>query len=432
MNALARPGHPAVGPLFWFTAAMMLTNGAGLPVITGLVGVRSIVLLLPALVGCFFLASLAFRVPLRAALGAPGLLFLAALASHLVIGMAVAVGAARYPFEDALKDAYALVAVLAAAIGGSLVLRRNGIQALSTACLVILGTACLLTLLSPVLVRFSSFVPRDAYFRSSGVFTNPNEAGYVGCLAVVLALVQRAPHGWHRLLTGAALVLGVAAVILSGSRTALATLVLLALFFMLFSRRSAVGSFVSRLVGAALMGIVAFITLVPEHVPFLPAAQKDRLSSIVKRQPTPHDHTHRSVLWLTGLQRIGEAPVLGNGLGEFRRFAGTRCGGRGLVLCGVHNIYLMFLGEAGIVPLALLLLHLGRILGCPRRWGRSIADDVAVGWTLTFAVYAMVSHHLLNTTWCGFVIGLSCAMVAYADETADRSRPRPAGRSPPP
>ena len=100
MSALAqagRPGHPAIGAVFWLTAAMILTNGAGLPVITGLVGVRSIVLLLPALVGCFFLASLAFRVPLRAALGAPGFLFLAALASHLVIGMAVGGGAGPDP-----------------------------------------------------------------------------------------------------------------------------------------------------------------------------------------------------------------------------------------------------------------------------------------------------------------------------------------------
>ena len=45
---------------------------------------------------------------------------------------------------------------------------------------------------------------------------------------------------------------------------------------------------------------------------------------------------------------------------------------------------------------------------------------MATGWALTLAVYATTFHHLLGVMRYSFVIGLSCALAAFAAEAAGR------------
>ena len=434
MSAATRSGRPAnsaVSLTFWLTAAVVLTNGAAFPSLTGLVGMQAWPIMLPVLFAYLFLASLAVRVPLRWALGAPGFLIVAALASHLVIGSVMAAGAASYPYEDLLKYGYFIVAIVAAAVGGSLVLRRAGIRGLATGCLIILGTTCCLTLASPVLMEFFSFTHRDAYYRFVGVFSDPNDAGYVGCLAVVLALALLASHGRHRKLAGAVLVLGTAATILSSSRTSIPALGLILLIFSLSAHRFPKRYFV-LVMGAA--SILAFVLIAPDRLSFLPPDQIDRLSSVgALSELDVGEDNRRLYLWQIALPLIAESPGLGNGLGEFHRLLTSGCGNGQVEPCGVHNLYLLFLGEAGVVPLALFLLFLGSVLWLRLRCGPSIAANTAAGWTLILAVHAVTFHHLPATIWCGFVIGLTCAMAAYAAETAERAHRhrRASARHPP-
>ena len=410
---------------FWLMAAMVLTNGATIPVFTGLVGMRAWPIMLPVLFVYLFLASLAFRVPLRWALGAPGFLIVAGLASHLLIGSFMAAGAASFPYENLLQYGYFIAAIVATAVGGSLVLRRAGIERLAIGCLVILGLTNSLTLASPVLVEFSSFVHRDAYHRFAGIFYDPNDAGYMGCLAVALALALLASHGWQRSLAGAVLILGAVATILSFSKTSLLVLGLLSFFFLMPSRRLSKIPFIVWIIVTSITGVVAFVIIVPDRVPFLPPNQIDLLLSITETllKPGVEGDFNRQDLWRIALSRIAESPVSGNGLGEFFRLTVSGCGADQIEPCGVHNLYLLFLGEAGVVPLALFLLFLGSVLWERLRSGPSIAANAAAGWTLTLAVHAVTAHHLPRTIWGGFVVGLICAMAAYAAETAGRSHP---------
>ena len=407
---------------FWLMAAMVLTNGAAIPVLTGLVGMRAWPIMLPVLFVYLFLASLAFRVPLRWALGAPGFLIVAGLASHLVIGSIMVAGAAPYPYDNLLQYGYFITAIVATAVGGSLVLRRAGIERLATGCLVILGLANSLTLASPMLVEFFSFVHRDADRRFVGIFFDPNDAGYAGCLAVALALAMLASHGWQRRLAGAVLVLGAVATILSFSRTSLLILGLLFLFFLLPSRRLSKIPFIVWMIVTGMAGVLAFVVIALDRVPFFSPNQIDHLLSITEtllKLGVEGDY-NRLDLWEIALSWIVESPVFGNGLGEFFRLTVSGCGVHQIEPCGVHNLYLLFLGEAGVVPLALFLLFLGSVLWERLRSGPSIAANAAAGWTLTLVVHAMTAHHLPRTIWGGFVVGLICAMAAYA---AERSRP---------
>ena len=73
-----------------------------------------------------------------------------------------------------------------------------------------------------------------------------------------------------------------------------------------------------------------------------------------------------------------------------------------------------FWGEAGIVPLVLLLLFVGALLRMRLVLPKSIAIDTVTGWTLVFAVECMSTDDVPFFAWNAFIIGLSCALVTHA------------------
>lgn len=73
--------------------------------------------------------------------------------------------------------------------------------------------------------------------------------------------------------------------------------------------------------------------------------------------------THRSDVWMEGFYAIAEHPIIGNGFGSFNRLPRNEF--------GIHNVYLMFFGEAGIFSFLLLLLFSFLILYRSMFWPRS-------------------------------------------------------------
>ena len=426
-----RPKNPSIHIAFWLTATLLLLNVLWLPTMIGLDGVVTGFVALLLLCSQLFLASLAFRLPLRRAIGDAGLLILAALTSYLVIGSLMAIGVATYPFEDMLKIGYSIMAVAAAGVGGSLVLRQGGIDRLAVGMLMLLGVTCIFILASPVLEEtVFSLQHQDFGQQAFGVFTDPNDAGFMCCLAAVLAIASLAPHSQHRTLAAAVLVLSVTATILTNSRTALVTLVLILLFFLPSLYRAFRAFAIARLAIAGIAGSIILVTVFTDLVSSQPEHQIRRMEELTQLFEADVLEISRLYLWRLALPQIAEAPILGNGLGAMRNIYGTSCGGTVDDFCGVHNTYLMLLGEAGIVPLMLFLLFIASLLRRCLRRRSAIAADVAAGWTLVLAANAVTFHHLLSSLWCGFVIGLICAMAAYAVETAaDRTQPRAPGET---
>ena len=79
---------------------------------------------------------------------------------------------------------------------------------------------------------------------------------------------------------------------------------------------------------------------------------------------------------------------------------------------GTHNLYLTLLGEAGIVPLLLvvsaIVLLLRVQLGAPKAFAR----DATVAWVIVIALYCMTVQHLLSIGAFMFLAGLSVALAA--------------------
>lgn len=404
---------------FWLVALLALFNLNGLARMAWGVGQAGIIALL---VCCAFLARLAFRsIPWRQALGVPGVLLLASWAGYVLIGMVAGLATAGpglqwTPHHQAylLRCGMAFLIITGAAYGGAMAARRHGSEKLMRILLLLLALNCLLTLASPVLATWYRFPSPELSYRFSGVFWDANEAGLVGCLAVALGLALlgrgEVSRVWGLLL---ALVLSAVAALASFSRIAIVVLLLL-LCCHLFSRAR-----VARLTVMALVFVGGGLALNVDRLPLQPQ-QAQRVESLLNLGDFDFErHALQSAFecsrfhaWGQALPRVLEAPLSGQGLGAFRFVKRSpRCLEGGEFL-GVHNFYLLLLGESGLIPLVLFLLFLGGLLWLPWRQPDAAAAPVVAGWALVIAVYGLVSHSPLNHGWSAFIAGLSCALAA--------------------
>ena len=122
--------------------------------------------------------------------------------------------------------------------------------------------------------------------------------------------------------------------------------------------------------------------------------------------------SRRLFLWRFGFNKVLDSPIVGNGLYQMHNMEGSLIGHQGTPT-GVHNVYLMLIGEAGIVPVVLYLLTLFFLMRLLWRAPKSLGRDVVVGWVIVMGLSSLAFHHLLTMGAYNFFIGLTCAMAAF-------------------
>ena len=114
--------------------------------------------------------------------------------------------------------------------------------------------------------------------------------------------------------------------------------------------------------------------------------------------------SRRMLLWEMGFNKVLESPIAGHGLYQLHYMEGTPVGHHGRPT-GVHNVYLMLSGEAGMIPLALYLLSLFFLMRLLWAVSKSLGRDSVVGWIIVMALYGLSFHHLLTMGASNFAIG---------------------------
>ncbi len=117
-------------------------------------------------------------------------------------------------------------------------------------------------------------------------------------------------------------------------------------------------------------------------------------------------------LWRMGAEKALNSPVFGHGLYQLHYMEGARIGPQNRPT-GTHNLYLMLIGEAGIIPLALYLLALLYLVRLYFTMPPSLARDTIGAWVVVMGFVGMSFHHLLTQGTFNFLIGLTCAMAAF-------------------
>lgn len=203
---------------------------------------------------------------------------------------------------------------------------------------------------------------------------NPNDAGLILALALPVALYllshpsgAGAPRAIEKAVTIGFLPFGTFAVLLTGSRAALAAVVPAAWYggWLLWQRRPALA--LGSAAGAVVLTLAA--------LPLLPTAAFDRLNA-TGADLLQGNLNERQDVWGEAFRLIREHPLLGVGSGAFRTAA------VGVNKVG-HNIVLGLLAEVGPLGLALfvaILVITVRALGTAPRQLRALMYTQGVGW----------------------------------------------------
>ena len=193
--------------------------------------------------------------------GTPGAWIAAAVASWLVVGGAVSLsdadGAHPEAPRTALRQVFFLVVLLAAAVGGRVVLRRVGTERFLKGVLAILIASCVAVPLTPVLRDLGVLPVYRLPHRLPGVFTHHADAGFLGCMTAVLALALLCADGRRRL-AYAGLAAGYGAVLASTSRTAAVSFAVVFAFFLTSKGLGARRPLLRWLLAPALAGLAIY------------------------------------------------------------------------------------------------------------------------------------------------------------------------------
>ena len=448
--AMERPGRrpgspldPFIAAAFWTLAAIILINLRGLY----LPGDNRALLFAVLRVLCCLLLIALVHVRLPQALGKPGAWLLGSMASYLMIGFFVSVATGSeilvelYGFnlyKYVTQTAVSMVLVLSAALGGYAILERVGMQAFLRSVLLVLAASSTVIVFSSVLRSMGVLLSEEAlrgaglynvdFVRLGGAFWDSNSPGFIGCMTAALALaflgnVRRPVLAYLALTAGSLAVFG------SLSKTAMISMVVVMVFFLLLNGRGGRGP-VLLWVGAMTLMSVIYIQKTDlfgklrggglDHVSVQLLARLGHTASLLTAREFNDDiASERPTLWKLGLRQSLESPIVGQGLGRFslmdRAFFSERQG----VLTGVHNVYLLLLGEAGIVPLSLYLLYLFSLLWLRWTVPKSLARDAIVGWTILVVLQGIAYHQLFELGMYGFLGGVTCAVASYAARGSD-------------
>ena len=417
-----------VGLAFWTLGVLCLLN---LNDLAGMWIGAERAFSVPILICCVVALAGLVRSDLREALGLPGALILSSLVAYTGIGIVVAILGGTALQSDAswylTRHAGSILVILAAAVGGRVLWLRVGGDRVLLGLLLILTASCTLMLASPWLWDIFRNPPPEGAYRYFGSFSDPNEAALVACLTAVTALAALRRGRSHILVYGALLV-AVAALVGTFSRTAIVILPVLVLSALLVSR----GAQRKRLAGgAAIIGLVllgGFANLDLDQIDERQIARLDSLSGMVELSAIDDvSLAGRATLWRLALDQALESPLFGNGLGSLHHLEGAWYNHDGILL-GAHNQYLILLGEAGFVPLILFASFL-LVMFHAGFWKEKAlwALGAVSGWALVLTLFSLAFHGILTQRACNFIMGLSCAvMVSCLRDEGPPTGPTPA------
>ena len=364
----------------------------------------------PAILFCCLVALAGlWRVGLKEALGTSGILILSTLGSYSAVGIVVSIFAGNGHQADAVfylqRHLASMLLIAAAAVGARVVGTQIGEERLLRALLVVMAGSCVLIPATPWLMDVYLLPPEEGELRFSGSFSNPNDAGLFACLTVALAL-SFIRGGRFRPVADGVLLAAVAALVLTLSRTALIILPALVAHGLLASR----GIEQRRLLGVLLLaGVVlagAFTRLDTSVLDDLQLARWRSLLQIIDNRAVDDVSLGgRLTLWQVAWDMALEAPLFGHGLGRLHHLEDGYYDDVG-VLLGAHNQYLVLVGEAGFVPLALFVLFLWTMA---RGSHRQALPGATNGWALVLAMFSLTADGILTLRTCNLLIGVACA-----------------------
>ncbi|MEM9544433.1 MAG: O-antigen ligase family protein [Bacteroidota bacterium] len=258
--------------------------------------------------------------------------------------------------------------------------------------------------------------------RSAGFFGNPNEAGSFANYALVIFLTLFFISKKKAVFIGLA-GLAIAGSVLSFSKAAFIISTLMVLFFFFknitFFHKSTQRTRIAfvTLIFGLIFGVFAFFNSSTGQKFELTRAQQKRIVgtlALLSGEINEETTSDRTVVYSHGFGLIKRNPYIGHGIGTFHRF------NSGNMKIGVHNTYILILGESGILP---ILLFLGFYFMLIYR-GLMITDAglsfFIIGVTTIYMLgVAGTSHNALDDRTSNALVSIILAILSYRKQCVE-------------
>jgi O-antigen ligase len=295
-----------------------------------------------------------------------------------------------------------------------------------------------LAFLIPLAIWASTYFPefyrvplgdsRD-FSRATGSFNNPNEAGVAVCMfaAVILGFMMTdRSKVLATTLSVAALAVSALAILLTGSRGAfviflgvVAAQIVISPGFKKFVLMFAGGAVIAGMVYA-----VYNFSMLDDSAGRGQVRRMETMGRILTGDISDETTGGRFELAMNGIREWAKSPLIGNGIGSQRRV--------GAANIGPHNSYILIVGEAGVIPLALFLGMIATMFWQAWQCHVPAVKTFAMSYTIVLTMAGMTGHGLLVSREHAVMMGIGFGLLAAclelkAAERRDASRrPRPA------
>ena len=161
---------------------------------------------------------------------------------------------------------------------------------------------------------------------------------------------------------------------------------------------------VSSLVVVSLIQLTAFVVASYNQLSKFQQERLDQILGILNGQVNSQTTTNRSDLAQVGIDFIADSPLWGWGFGAFHYI---RSGND----AGIHNMFLLLMGESGIVPT--LLFGLFFMVAGVRSWQLRKVEYrfFCLAFLFVALFFANGNHNLFDTYEVSFMFGLVCALI---------------------
>lgn len=342
-----------------------------------------------------------------------GAIFFCFVFLYIALGTIVAVlGDFDGEFSDIIISLLSTIAITYAfaSCAFALAMRQRTAPALQILVVIVL-ISTLSVPASPVLYEYFIWIPLSSEQRSSGFFANPNEAGLVACIGLAIGSALLLSQNATRL-SNILLPVAIVSIFLTLSRGALIGALGVLTFGLVASllKTSASGKSQTVMFFALFFVLAASVLFVVmggiEELDLFSPEQQKRLGELgrVLSQGEISDETtaDRAGIATYALQMWSEKPLFGHGLGAMHLLKDI-----GL---GVHNTFLMVLGESGILPLAILLLWITTIVYWSAHELNSVVGLMVWLYMPILVISMATSHNTLDNRFhnavCGIIFGL--------------------------
>ena len=240
-------------------------------------------------------------------------------------------------------------------------------------------------LLDSLYFRFNDFQGIDYVSKTgryAGFYLNPNTASVVCLVGLVLSITKK--DTWGIVLSIAFSFLG----FLTLSRTFIIMWFLIIAIYLFYNRKHIINTFL--FFGVALFILVTFsekLNLDADRFEFLIGL----FSGSVNEEVLNNDS--RQNTWAKFYYDILDSPIIGNGYASFSKSSDG---------VGVHNTFLLILGESGFLPFVLFISVFVRLL---YRTFRSIRYDISTFFLIiTLTVMLLVNHNFFTDGLLIFIL----------------------------